>query len=131
MSSLLLLPSLLRVLPKSAKVAVLTYDSAYCGEDLLGLENLEDRKRIVVGGIEGGVFWHNEMKRPPPPTDPADIDSDVTACVRRLRADHPTIGAILFECAGFPLAAPAVRKAEGLPVYDITHLCRLMLTTVR
>ncbi|WP_204310317.1 hypothetical protein, partial [Enterobacter cloacae] len=36
MSSLLLLPALLRQLAPSARIAVLTYDSSHCGEELLG-----------------------------------------------------------------------------------------------
>ncbi|MCP3380279.1 hypothetical protein NLM31_07740 [Bradyrhizobium sp. CCGUVB4N] len=130
MSSLLLLPVLLRQLPRQAKIAVLTYDSTHLGEDLLGLDNSADRARIVIGGIEGGKYWHDELKRPPPPTDVAAIETDVIACISRLRAVHPEIGTILFECAGFPAAAPTIRRVAKLPVYDITTLSRMMLASV-
>ncbi|WP_333924372.1 hypothetical protein [Bradyrhizobium sp. CCBAU 21362] len=130
MSSLLLLPTLLRELPKSAKLAVVTADSNHCGEDLLDIEDPSDRARVVIGGIEGGLFWQNEMKRPPPWTEIADIERDVLACVTRLRDAHPEIAAFLFECTGFPLTAPAVRRLTGLPTYDVTTLCRLTLASV-
>lgn len=129
MSSLLLLPALLRQLPPLAKIGVLTYDSRHCGEDLLGVHPAE-RARVVIGGIEGGKFWHDELKRPPPPIDVAAIETDVAACVARLRAAHPQIAAILFECAGFPLVAPAIRRLAKLPVYDITNLCRLTMASI-
>ncbi|MGY4230147.1 hypothetical protein ACVMIH_007508 [Bradyrhizobium sp. USDA 4503] len=130
MSSLLLLPALLRQVPSSAKIAVLTYDSTYLSEDLLGVDDPADRARIVIGGIEGGKFWHDELKRPPPPVDVAAIETDVAACVTRLRAADPEIVAVLFECAAFPLVAQVVRRIAKLPVYDITDLCRLVLASI-
>nr|WP_306664754.1 hypothetical protein [Bradyrhizobium sp. Arg816] len=130
MSSLLLLPALLRQLPPKTKVAVLTYDSTHLAEDLLGLPDPGERARIVIGGIEGGKFWHDELKRPAPPIDIAAIEADVGACIARLRAAYPEIASILFECAAFPLVASAIRRVAKLPVYDITDLCRLTLASI-
>ncbi|RZN06382.1 hypothetical protein CWO91_29495 [Bradyrhizobium genosp. SA-3] len=130
MSSLLLVPALLRQLPRFAKIAVLTYDSRYCGDDLLGLDNPMERARIIVGGIEGGKFWHDELKRPVPPTDVTAIETDVVGCIRKLRRQHPEIATILCECAAFPLVAPAIRRTTKLPVYDITDLCRMTMAAV-
>ncbi|WP_308933087.1 hypothetical protein [Reyranella soli] len=130
MSSLLLIPVLLRQLAPSAKIAVLTYDSTHCSEELLGVDDPADRARVVIGGIEGGKFWHDELKRPAPPIDVAAIEADVGACVARLCAAHREIAVILFECAGFPAVAPAIRRQAKLPVYDITSLCRLAMASV-
>ncbi|MER8798934.1 hypothetical protein NKH75_33285, partial [Mesorhizobium sp. M0984] len=110
MSSLLLLPTLIRHLPPPAKIAVLTYDSRHCGEDLLGIDDPTERARIVIGGIEGGKVWQNEMMRPPQHTEIGDIETEVAACVARLRNAHPEIAAILFECTMFPPVAPAIRR---------------------
>lgn len=130
LSSLLLLPALLRQLPKAAKLAVLTADSTHLGQELLGVDNPAERARIVIGGTEGGELWKNEMMRPPPFTDTVSIENDVTACVDRLRGAHPEIAAILFECTGFPIVAPAVRAFTKLPIYDITTLCRLTIDSI-
>lgn len=130
MSNLLLLPALLRQLPFTSKIAVLTYDSSHCGDDLLAVKDLAERGRIVVGGIEGGKFWHDELKRPAPPIDVAAIETDVAACITRLRAAHPEITSILFECAAFPMVATAIRRIANLPVYDITDLCRMTMASV-
>lgn len=130
MSSLLMLPALLRQLPPLGKIAVLTYDSAHCSEDLLGINDPHERQKIVIGGIEGGKFWHDEMKRPAPPTDVAAIESDVAACIARLVAEHPHIATILFECAAFPAVAPAIRRISKLPVYDIAGLCRMTMASI-
>ncbi|NOJ50873.1 hypothetical protein HCN50_32480 [Bradyrhizobium sp. WSM 1744] len=129
-SNLLLLPLLLRQLPTKAKIAVLTYDSRHCGEDLFDLESPGDRSRIVVGGIEGGKFWHDELKTPPPPIDVHSIEIDVAACITRLRHSNPEIAAILFECAAFPSVTASIRSQSRIPVYDITDLCRMTMASV-
>ncbi|MGY4408262.1 hypothetical protein [Bradyrhizobium sp. USDA 3315] len=129
-SSLLLLPSLLRQLPKAAKIAVLTADATHLSEDLLGVDDPIHRSRVVIGGIEGGEMWQNEMKRPTPQTDVSVIEREVAARVAQLRNEHPAIAAILFECTAFPLVAPTMRRVTKLPIYDITTLCRLTLASV-
>lgn len=130
LSSLILLPALLRQLPAAGKLAVVTADSTNVGEGLLGIDNPGDRSKIVVGGIEGGKLLENEMMRPPPPTDVADIEKDVIACLERLRAAHPEIAVILFECTAFPLVTPTIRRIAKRPIYDITDLCRLTLASI-
>ncbi|TFV36148.1 hypothetical protein E4K65_45895 [Bradyrhizobium niftali] len=130
MSSLLLVPALLRQLPPAAKLAVITADARHFGQNLVGLDSPAERARVVIGGIEGGKLWQNEMKRPPLPTDAADIERDVAACVARLRDAHPEIAAILFECTAFPLVTPAIRRITGLPIYDIMSLCRMTFASV-
>ncbi|MCK1698568.1 hypothetical protein [Bradyrhizobium sp. 144] len=138
LSSLLLVPMLLRQLPARAKLAVVTADSRHCGEDLLGLNDPVERSRIVIGGVEEGEWFVNLMKdwsedeseRPPTQTYEAHLEADVANCVARLRAAHPEIMALVLECTGFPPVAPTLRRITGLPVYDITTLCRLMLASV-
>ncbi|WP_348627375.1 hypothetical protein [Mesorhizobium sp. M6A.T.Cr.TU.016.01.1.1] len=130
LSSLLLVPALLREVPRGSKLAVVTADSNNCSEDLLGVDDPTDRARVVVGGIEGGKLLRNELVRPPIPTDIADIEQEVGACIARLRAAHPEISAILFECTAFPVVTAAIRHGTGLPIYDITNLCRLTLSSV-
>ncbi|MFK4654261.1 hypothetical protein ABIF97_004195 [Bradyrhizobium japonicum] len=130
-SSLLLLPMLLRQLPAQSKIAVLTYDSTCCGDDVIGIDDPDDRARIVVGGIEGGKYWQDGLKRPLPPTDVAAVESDVGSCIARLRAAHPEIATILFECAAFPTVSAAIRRSTCLPVYDITDLCRMTVASTQ
>ncbi|RZM96721.1 hypothetical protein CWO91_37995 [Bradyrhizobium genosp. SA-3] len=129
MSSLLLLPLLLRQLPSKAKIAILTYDSTHFSEDLLGFDDAAERARLVIGGIEGGKFWHDELNRPAPPTDVAAIETDVAACIKRLQDAHQEIAAILFECAAFPTVTARIRRMVKLPIYDITDLCRITMAS--
>lgn len=129
-SSLLLLPALLRQLPSHAKIAVLTADSTCLSDELLGIDAPAERSRVVIGGVEGGAMWQNELKRPPPPTELSDIEADVVACVSRVQSAHPDIAALLFECTVFPCITPTIRRMTGLPVYDVTTLCRGTMASV-
>ncbi|MER8703761.1 hypothetical protein NKH30_31685 [Mesorhizobium sp. M1273] len=130
MSSLLLAPTLLRQLPPAAKLAVVAAQSRHLGEDMLGVDDPADRARIVIGGIDGSKLVQNENMRPPPSTDIADIEKDVAACVAELRAAHPEIAALLFECTMFPMVTPAIRRLTGLPIYDTATLYRMTFAAV-
>ncbi|WP_292506561.1 hypothetical protein [Mesorhizobium sp.] len=130
MSSLLLAPTLLRQLPPNHKLAVVAADSRHCHPDLLGLDNPTDLSRVVIGGVEGGEFLLNNLMRPPVRTDIEQIEKEVGGCIEQLRRRDPEIGIILLECTGFPYVKTAVIRRTGLPVYDITDLCRLTLASV-
>ncbi len=130
-SSLLLLPILLRQLPAAGKIAIITADSQCLGVDLLQIDNPADIERVVIGGVEGGRLWHNEMRRPPPLTRPEDIEFDVLECVRRVRETQSGVSALLFECTAFPIVSSSIRRATGFPIYDITSLCRLTFLSAK
>lgn len=130
-SSLLLVPALLRQLSPTKMLAVLTADSRHCSEDLLGIQYPADRRRVVIGGIEDGLYVRNALARPLVRTDVNQIEKEVGGCIVRLRVEHPEIAMILFECTGFPVVANALRRKTGLPIYDITDLCKMTLATLR
>lgn len=129
-SSLLLIPALLRQLGPARKLAVITADSRNCSEDLFGIEYPSDRARIVVGGIEGGEYVRNALARPFVRTNVDQIEYEVGACIAQLRAMHPDVAMLLFECTGFPCVTAALRIRTGLPIYDITDLCKLALASI-
>ncbi|MGX9144670.1 hypothetical protein [Mesorhizobium sp. 128a] len=127
LSSLLLVPTLLKQLNPQKKLAVLTADSTHCTDDLFGLEKDSDRDRIVIGGIEGTKYWRDAMMRPCPPMDIPAIERDVFARLSRMRDENPEIAAVLCECTSFPLISKQLRAASGLPVFDITVLNKMMV----
>ncbi|MER8772174.1 hypothetical protein NKH63_26060 [Mesorhizobium sp. M0960] len=143
MSSLLLIPTLLRQLQPAAKLAIITANAAHCDFDLLGINDPADRERVVIGGGIGNKLMERlKTFHPHSPTEPtenkadkaaeveiascvADLEIDIAACIAQLRAEHPDIAAILFECTLFPVVTSAIRRAVKLPVYDITTLVRM------
>ncbi|WP_352798505.1 hypothetical protein [Mesorhizobium sp. M0678] len=56
LSSLLLVPTLLQQLPRAAKLAFVTAESNHCGEDLLGVDDLADRARVVSAASKAVSF---------------------------------------------------------------------------
>ncbi|MER9191520.1 hypothetical protein [Mesorhizobium australicum] len=130
MSSLLLIPAMLQQLAPAQKLAVITADSRHCTEDLFCINNPAHRARVVVGGIEGGEYVRNAVARPAARVSIDTIEREVAGCIIRLRAEHPEIGALLFECTGFPVVASALRRSTKLPIYDITDLCKLTIGAV-
>lgn len=126
MSSLLLVPTLLRFVPEGTTLAVVTADSNHCHRELLGLKDAVDDRRVVIGGIEGGTLWKNEMMRPPPITLGSEMVADVEDCIARLQKATPNISAILMECTAFPLVSKAIKETTKLPIYDVNTLCRMV-----
>lgn len=129
-SSLLLIPILLRQLAPAKKIAVLTADTRHLGEELLGVQNARDRERLVIGGIEGGIYMRNTLARPLVRTDLEQIEHEVGECIEQLRGQYPEVAMLLFECTGFPVVSKALRRKTTLPIYDITDLCALTLNAV-
>lgn len=133
MSSLLLAPSILLQLPAAAKIAVVTYDSRHCGNDIfevLGINRATREARFVVGGIEGGEFWRNSIEKPVVRTSLKSIQEDVAACAERLRTAYPEIKCVLLECAEFPITASVIRDRTALPVYDLVSLCKTTMAAL-
>ncbi|MEX3950639.1 aspartate/glutamate racemase family protein [Paraburkholderia sp. EG287A] len=127
LSSLLLVPLLARTLPAGKVVGILTYDSTKLEERHFAGAGWSTREiSVAVGGIEGSETWR-ELAEPNPVISPEVVTGDIVSAVESLMKANPAIGAIVLECAGFPLAADAVREATGLPVADYVSLGRLMI----
>jgi hypothetical protein len=119
-SSLLLIPSLLRLLPAGKRLGVLTFSA----RDLTPAHFTAagaPADTPVEGVQQDGVFQSAIYERPCDDSIPAR-EAEVVAAAQRLLARHPDIGAILFECTNFPPHRAAVEAATGLPVYDVFTL---------
>jgi hypothetical protein len=125
-SSLNLLPYILRGVPAGGKVAVLTYDSRHFDAGLFALAGVaDDTRRIVIAGIEG-TRCYELMLRPDNPATVQDIQDAVLEAAQRV-ARQEKVGAFLFECAGFGPASELVRERTGLPVWDAVDNARLLM----
>ncbi len=96
-SSLLLLPQLLRTVEPRGAAADMTYDSQYCDQRLFGIEDPADLARVVVGGLEGTVYWHSELEKPAIETEPKEIENAVWNRIEKMRAERPEIRTILLQ----------------------------------
>ena len=128
-SALLLIPSLLRLLPKGKRLGVLTFS----GVDLTPAHFAAagaPPDTPVEGVAQDGVF-QKAIYEQPCDDSIAAREAEVVAAAQRLIARHPDIGAILFECTNFPPHRSAVEQVTGLPVYDVFTLIGVLRSATR
>ena len=119
-SSLLMIPALLKLLPKGKRLGVLTFSA----RDLTPAHFVAagaPADTPVEGVAQDGVF-QKAIYEQPCDDSVAAREAEVVVAAQRLIVRHPDIGAILFECTNFPPHRAAVRAATGLPVYDVFTL---------
>jgi hypothetical protein len=128
-SSLLMIPTILKLLPAGKRLGVLTFSA----------ENLTRAHFVAAGApadtpVEGvaqnGVF-QKAIYEQPCADSVAARESEVVAAARRLTQRHDDIGAILFECTNFPPHRAAVAAATGLPIFDIFTLIGMLRAAAR
>lgn len=127
LSSLLLVPVVAKTLPPGRKVGILTYEASKLTEDHFAGAGWSSKDiSVVVKGIEGSESWHEFVKPVPNPVVPVLIKNVMAATTSLLKAE-PDIGALVFECTGFPIAADTVRHETGLRVADILTLANMLI----
>jgi hypothetical protein len=75
-----------------------------------------------VEGITPGCPLHRTLMEDRSELDEVDACRQVLAAAQRLRARHPGIEALVLECTNLPPYADALRRASGLPVFDVVTL---------
>ncbi|WP_407123170.1 aspartate/glutamate racemase family protein [Bradyrhizobium sp. STM 3561] len=125
MSSLLLLPYLIATI--KGRIGILTFDSRPLIADLLKLAGVRSNERVAVAGIENSETWR-VMSEPENNCTVEQLTNDVLSAIAVMRKRYDDIEAILFECAGFPIAAQQVREQTNLPVFDAVANARLLMS---
>ena len=128
-SSLLLIPSLLRLMAKGKRLGVLTFSARDLTPAHFAAAGAP-ADTPVEGVAQDGVF-QKAIYEQPCDDSVAARETEVVAAARRLIEKHPDIGAILFECTNFPPHRAAVEKATGLPVYDVFTLIGVLRSGAR
>jgi Asp/Glu/hydantoin racemase len=119
-SSLLQIPLAARLLPPGKVPGVVTISAATLTREHL-LAAGADPDTPVVGTDAGSEFTRvilGDEER----LDYGAAERDVVGAAEELVARHPQVGAIVLECTNMCPYARAVRRATGLPVYDIVSL---------
>jgi hypothetical protein len=123
-SSLLLVPTLMKLLPAGKRLGVLTFSA----RDLTPAHFVAGGAPpdTPVEGVEQDGVFQKAIYEQPCDDSFATRESEVVAAAQRLVRRHADIGAILFECTNFPPHRAAVEAAIGRPVYDIFTLIGLL-----
>jgi len=119
-SSLLQIPMVQALLPPDRKVGVLTpMAQALTPAHFLGVGVADVPP---VEGLPPGSAFVRDLMENRPRIDPAQHERELVAAARRLVDRHPEVGAIVSECANFPVHSAAIEAEVGLPVFDACTL---------
>ena len=120
LSSLCQLPSIKVGLRKGQKTAVIAASGESITEGLLSAVggSMEDIEVFDVGSMESfaPIRWGKHT------LDNGRLTADMRELGKRIREEHPEVGAILLECSDLPPYAWAAQEGSGLPVYDFITL---------
>ncbi|MBL8671381.1 MAG: aspartate/glutamate racemase family protein [Alphaproteobacteria bacterium] len=120
-SSLVMLPALERSLrSKGKRPAVLTFHGGRLGPEHLRAAGA--RADTPIAGTEHGSELVRRILANEPSMDLAAAERDVVDAGRSLMQAHAGIGAIVLECTNMPPYREALRRACGVPVYDIVTM---------
>jgi Asp/Glu/hydantoin racemase len=120
-SSLMQVPWVQAMLPPGRRVGVLTVSKSSLTPRHLQAAGVPLDTPVV--GTEGGrEFFRVLIRAEKQDLDVALAERDIVEAGRGLVADHPDVGAIVLECTNMPPYAAALRRAVGLPVFDIYSL---------
>jgi len=126
-SSLMMLPMMVRCLPKNQKVGVITANGPLLSEGVAiencGLSMDLMKERVVIEGCENDPEFARAMAVQGA-YNPVKFEQDVLAGVTRLMKKDPDIGVILLECTELSPHAHAVQRLVNLPVWDYTSMTR-------
>ncbi len=123
LSSLLWVPLLARVF--AAPLGVLTYDAAALDATRRRSAGWYDDLSVVVADVQDSATWRAIVGDPTGELDHAALRRDLVVMVERFTAlTRPS--ALVLECtAMFPFVAE-VRRACGLPVFELASLARVI-----
>jgi len=132
LAGLLQLPMIARTLDPGRPIAILAASAADVPSALLARSGISVPNPIVVRGLESQSEFRSAVLEARGTLDSDRILAEAVDAARRLRAEHPDLGAMLLEGAMLPPYARGIQRAIGLPVYDaVTMIDYLQAATHR
>ena len=124
-SSLMMLPMIVRSMPKNKKVGVLTANGPLLRSgpamENCGLSPEDKANRVVVEGCENDIEFAKAMACTGK-YNAARFEADVLSGIKRLLKKDKDITVIMLECTELSPHAVAVQKLTKMPVWDYTSL---------
>jgi Asp/Glu/hydantoin racemase len=128
-SSMMQVPLVYSMLKQSQKVGIITIYSKTLTQRHLSAVGVDKVPHIILG-TEGEeefsrVILEDEME--------LDVDKskdELVNVAKKMRSDHPDVGAIVLECTNMTPYAAAIQKETGLPVFDIYTLVNMVYHAV-
>ncbi|MCG8565944.1 MAG: aspartate/glutamate racemase family protein [Desulfobacterales bacterium] len=121
-SSLLSVHLAATLLMPGQKVGILTARKRSLTPRHLAGVNIDGRIPIAIEGMEAGKEFSEVFIGGKESLDREQCEGEMVAAAQSLLDGHPEVGPIVLECTNMPPYAPALRRATGRPVFDITTL---------
>jgi len=128
-SSLLLVPTVERMLPTGKRVGILTYNGEVLNGPYLDAVGIaQDTPVVGVPQTSNFVRWIKEGDNS---VTYETLREEVVATARSLVERHPDVGAIVNECTNLAPFTHDIQKTLGIPVYDVISMINLFQAGLR
>lgn len=129
-SSLLQVPLVHRMLKVGQSVGIITANEECLTEQHLEGAGITRTIPVAIRGVEATGEFSKIHADPNAVLDVDRFQAEVVGVARALVGEARDIGAIVLECTDLPPIAGAIRRALGLPVFDIVTLTNMVYEAV-
>lgn len=130
MSILLEVPFVLSALPPQQQLGVIFARVSSYTDRVRRQCDIREPERVVAIGAEVLPAFQPILDQAGDLNSPA-LESELIGLARQSLAAHPAIGAWLIQCSDLPPYAASLRRATGLPVFDMVTLIEHIGTALR
>lgn len=131
LSSLLQLPMVASMMGPGQAVGIICANRQRLPWELVAPLHAMANCEIHVVGLEHCPHFRGPILDETDTLDAQAIEQEVVRAVTTALAEHPDIGAWLFECSNLPPYAHAVQVRTGKPVFDYVTMINFMRSGVR
>jgi Asp/Glu/hydantoin racemase len=125
-SALMLVPLVHRMLAPGRRVGILTFDASALTERELAGVGITSDIAVAIAGMEPESEFQRAILEDRTTMDVESVRREHVEVATRLCATHADVGAIVLECTNMPPYSADIRRATGLPVFDIVQLVTLV-----
>jgi len=129
-SSLIQVPLVYQMLRHGQQVGVITADRAHLTQEHLENAGVSKTIPVCIRGIENTEEFSKIRVDPKATLNVAKFEREVVDVAKTLVEENRDVGAIVLECTDLPPFAAAIRRAVGLPVFDIVTLTNMVYESV-
>lgn len=130
-SALLQVPLAARLIRPDQKVAILTEQPHLTERHFAGAGWSSDDLPVIVRALPSDAVFPTVFIGNRAESDTTVLEAEMVDLARRTVREHPDVGALVLECTNFVPYSQAVRRAAGVPVFDLyTLVMQVFLATI-
>jgi Asp/Glu/hydantoin racemase len=129
-SSLIQVPLVHQMLKEGQRIGIITADKQYLTEKHLEGAGITRMIPVAIRGVEATEEFSKIRADLDAVLDVTRFQEEVVGVAEALVREEPDVGAIVLECTDLPPVAAAMRRATGLPVFDIVTLTNMICESV-